>query len=102
VKPPATIIVHVVPRARATEVVGRHGDAIRIRLAAPPVDGAANAELVRFLADRLGLPRRAVSIARGITARRKTVAVTGMPAETALRKLLAGHTAVPPLKTRNR
>jgi uncharacterized protein (TIGR00251 family) len=88
VSPPASIIVHVVPRASATEVVGRHGDAIRIRLAAPPVDGAANAELVRFLAERLGVPRSAVSIARGMGGRRKTVAVTGLPTEAALRILL--------------
>jgi uncharacterized protein (TIGR00251 family) len=84
----ASIIVHVVPRARVTAVAGRHGDAIRIRLAAPPVDGAANAELVRFLAARLGVPRSAVSIARGTTGRRKTVSVAGLSTDAAIGILL--------------
>jgi len=69
--------VHVQPRAARTEVVGRHGDAIRIRLKAPPVDGAANEELLRFLAERLDLPRSAVTLARGATGRTKTVAIGG-------------------------
>lgn len=82
------LVVHVVPRAKATEVVGRYGDAIRIRLAAPPVDGAANAELVRFLAERLDVPRSAVSIVRGVAARRKTVRVEGVATDAAVRVLL--------------
>jgi len=86
----ARIIVHVVPRAKVTEVAGRHGDAIRIRLAAPPVDGAANMELVRFLAERLDVSRGAVAIVRGATARRKTVTVQGVTAATAGRVLLGG------------
>lgn len=86
--PAARIVVHVVPRARVTAVAGRHGDAIRIRLAAPPVDGAANAELVRFLAERLGVPRHAVAIVHGATARRKTVTVSGVTADAAERVLL--------------
>jgi uncharacterized protein len=84
----ASIVVHVVPRARTTEVAGRHGDAIRIRLAAPPVDGAANAELVRFVAERLGVPRGAITIVRGATARRKTVTVEGVTTDAAVRVLL--------------
>ena len=54
----AIIAVHVVPRARKTEVAGRHGAAIKIKVAAPPVQGAANAELVRFIAERLRVPQR--------------------------------------------
>jgi uncharacterized protein (TIGR00251 family) len=77
-----------VPRAKRTEVAGRHGDAIRIRLAAPPVDGAANEALLRFLAERLGVPRRAVALAAGAAARRKTVTVTGVTREAAERALL--------------
>jgi uncharacterized protein len=88
VKQRATIVVHVVPRARTTDVAGRHGDAIRIRLAAPPVDGAANAELVRFVAERLGVPRGAITIVRGATARRKTVTVEGVTTDAAVRVLL--------------
>lgn len=80
--------MQVVPRANVTEVVGRHGDAVRIRVAAPPVNGAANDALVRFIARRLEVPRRAVSIASGDASRRKTVIVEGIVTETALRKLL--------------
>ena len=87
-KTSATIVLHVVPRARVTEVAGRHGDAIRIRLAAPPVDGAANEELRRFLAERLGVARGSVTIVRGATGRRKTVTVDGMTVERAERALL--------------
>lgn len=86
--PKATVIVHVVPRARHTEVAGRHGDAIRIRIAAPPVDGAANEELVRFLAQRLGITRGAVTIAQGHAGRRKTILVEGLTTEGAVQQLL--------------
>jgi uncharacterized protein len=79
--------VHVVPRARATAVAGRHGDALKIRVAAPPVDGAANAELVRFLADRLNVPRGAITVAAGQTGRRKTVKIEGVTTAAALRIL---------------
>jgi uncharacterized protein (TIGR00251 family) len=82
-----TLVVHVVPRARTTEVVGRHGDALKIRLAAAPMDGAANDELVRFLAEQLGVPRAAVTIAAGHTGRRKTVKITGIETAAALRAL---------------
>jgi len=74
-----TIIeIHVQPRAKATEVVDWHGDAIKIRVAAPPVDGAANEALVRFLAELLGVPRATVTVVGGATGRRKRVAIEGM------------------------
>jgi uncharacterized protein (TIGR00251 family) len=85
----ATLLVHVVPRARRTAVSGWHGDAIKITLAAPPVDGAANAELVRFVAARLGLAPGAVTIARGAAGRRKILAVVGLDTAAARRALLA-------------
>jgi uncharacterized protein (TIGR00251 family) len=72
-----TLTIHVQPRARQTAVVGWHGDAIKIRLAAPPVDGAANDALQRFLADRLGVPKHAVTIAAGHASRRKRVTIDG-------------------------
>jgi len=80
--------VHVVPRAARTEVMGRHGDAVKIRLAAPPVDGAANAELVRFLAERLGVARGAVTVQAGASSRRKTVAIAGITSQQAQHVLL--------------
>jgi uncharacterized protein (TIGR00251 family) len=82
--------MHVQPRAARTALVGAHGDAIRVRLAAPPVDGAANDELVRFLADRLGVRRRDIGIVRGLSGRRKTVRIEGMTAEEARERLLGG------------
>ncbi|HET7791154.1 MAG TPA: DUF167 domain-containing protein [Gemmatimonadales bacterium] len=86
----AAITVHVVPRARETAVAGRHGDAVKIRIAAAPSDGAANEALVRFLARALGVPRGAVRIAAGAAARRKRVEVDGLDADAAVRRLLAG------------
>lgn len=79
--------MHVVPRARTTDIAGRHGDALKIRVAAAPVDGAANDELVRYLAERLAVPRSAVTIAAGHTGRRKTVKVAGLATADALRAL---------------
>jgi uncharacterized protein (TIGR00251 family) len=72
------IAVQVQPRASRTEYVGRHGDAIKIRLAAPPVEGEANEELVRFLARALGVRRDAITIESGATGRRKRVRVVGV------------------------
>ena len=69
--------LHVQPGASRTEVSGLHGDALKIRLAARPVEGAANAELVRFLAEVFGVPRRDVTIESGDTSRRKRVRVAG-------------------------
>lgn len=69
--------LHVQPGASRTQVAGPHGDALKIRLAARPVDGAANAELVRFLAEAFGVPRRDVILESGETSRRKRVRVVG-------------------------
>ena len=74
------LVVHVVLRAKRTEVAGRHGDALKIKLKAPPVDGAANAELVRFVAERLQIPRNAVTITAGHAGRRKTLEIVGIDA----------------------
>lgn len=74
--------LHVQPRASKTAIAGVHGDALRIRLAAPPVDGAANEALLRFLAEAFGVPRSAVTLVTGATSRRKRVEILGpTPAE---------------------
>ena len=78
----------VQPRAGRSEVVGPHGDTFKIRLAAPPVDGEANEELVRFLAKTLGVPKSAVSIGSGETGRRKRVRVLGVGAAEVAKALL--------------
>ena len=70
--------VRVQPRASRSEVVGAHGGALKVRLQAPPVDGAANAALVDLLAESLGVPRRAVRIVAGASSRSKTVDVDGV------------------------
>ncbi|MBQ0935511.1 DUF167 domain-containing protein [Ideonella paludis] len=64
-----------VPGAKRTEVVGLHDGALRLRLAAPPVDGKANDEIVAWLAQSLGLPRRDVQLLRGLTSRRKQIQI---------------------------
>jgi len=75
------LAVQVVPRSSRNEVVGIHGDALRIRLKAPPVEGAANAALIAFLADMLGVPQRQVEILSGHSSRRKNVLVVGLGKE---------------------
>ena len=75
------IDVLVVPRASRSRVVGTLGDRIKVQLAAPPVEGAANAELVELLAEVLAVPRRSIAIVRGEASRRKTVRIEGVDAE---------------------
>jgi uncharacterized protein (TIGR00251 family) len=77
----------VQPRASRTRAVGEHDGRLKIQLAAPPVDGEANAALVEFLADALGVRKADVVIARGDTGRRKTVRVAGVTAARAVAAL---------------
>ena len=72
-----TLLLHVQPGARKSEFVGRHGDALKVRIAAPPVDNKANAALIAFLSGALGIQKSAIVIRRGATTRRKLVEVTG-------------------------
>jgi uncharacterized protein len=78
---PVRVDVHVQPRASKTEIVGMHGGAVKIRLAAPPVDGAANAALVEFVAARLGIAKSRVRVVAGLTGRRKVLQIEGVTAE---------------------
>ncbi|MGH7581514.1 MAG: DUF167 domain-containing protein [Gemmatimonadales bacterium] len=78
----------VQPRASREEIVGVAGDAIRIRLTAPPVDGAANEALVRFLSGRLQVSRSAVELVAGQTGRSKVVEVTGVSQREAAERLI--------------
>jgi len=82
-----SIALLVTPRASRTEVAGTADGRLRVRIAAPPVGGEANEDLVRFLARRLGLPRAAVAVTAGAAGRRKTVLAQGITAEAALRLL---------------
>ncbi len=85
----AVLRLKVVPRAARTAIAGVCGDALRIRLSAPPADGKANAALVGFLSDSLGVPARQVTILTGAAARIKRVRVQGLPAARIPRRLLA-------------
>ena len=73
--------VRVQPRAARSEIVGLHGDALKIRLSAPPVDSVANVALVELIAEALGVPRRCVRIVSGATSRGKVVEVDGVAVE---------------------
>ena len=72
--------VHVQPGAKHTGFAGRHGDALKLRLAAPPVDGKANAALCRFVADFCGVARSSVELVSGQASRAKRVRIVGMGA----------------------
>jgi uncharacterized protein (TIGR00251 family) len=74
-EPAIVLTLHVQPGAKRTEVAGTHGDALKVRLAAPPVDGKANAELLRFLADAFRVPLRHATLVRGETSRQKVVRI---------------------------
>jgi len=75
-----TFVVRVVARASRTEATGVHEEALRVRVAAPPVEGAANKELTRFLARALGVPARDVEIVSGLASKNKRVRVRGVSA----------------------
>jgi hypothetical protein len=73
------LTLHIQPNARKNAVVGPHGDALKVKVAAPAVDNKANAELIEFLSESLGIPKSAIVISRGATSRRKVVEITGGP-----------------------
>lgn len=70
-----TLDLHIQPGASRTEIAGEHGDRLKLRISAPPVEGAANRAVVEFVAERLNVARAAVTVVRGATSRAKTVAV---------------------------
>lgn len=72
-----TLILHVQPGARSTGVAGRHGDSLKVRLAAPPVEGQANIALLAFLAEAFGVSRRDVCLRRGEISRHKEILIRG-------------------------
>lgn len=77
----ARVSIYVQPRASKTVVAGMHDGCVKIRLAAPPVDGAANAALVEFVAEQLGVAKSRVRIVSGTTSRRKVIEVEGVSTE---------------------
>ena len=85
----ARLTVKVHPRAKRSAITGRFGEAWKLDLAAPPVDGKANDECVRFFADLAGVPRSRVRIVTGLTSRMKVVEIEGVPQEDLERRLKA-------------
>ncbi len=81
------LTLHIQPGAKKTEVAGLHGEALKIRLAAPPVDGKANECLIAFLAERLGVAKSHVALIAGETSRAKRVRVSDMDAGSVTAKL---------------
>lgn len=77
-KPSCTLAIKAVPNAPRSEVTGWLGDALKIKIHAPPVEGRANEALCVFLADTLDLPRRAITVLRGDTSRQKLVHIDGL------------------------
>ncbi len=76
-----TFEVRVVPRAARTELAGEMDNAVKVRISSPPVDGAANAELIKFLAKILGVAKGDVEIVSGQTSKTKRLQITGITAE---------------------
>lgn len=85
-----TLAIAVVPNAPRSEVIGWLGDAVKIKIHAPPVEGKANLVLCEFLAEQLNVPRRAVTLLRGDTSRRKLLRVSGLTAPEAHARLGLG------------
>ncbi len=86
----AVLEVVVQPRASRTRVVGEHDGRLKLQLAAPPVEGEANAALVAFLADALDVKKADVTLLAGESGRRKRIRIAGVPAAAAAARLLGG------------
>jgi uncharacterized protein len=87
----ARLAIRVQPRAARSEIVGVHGEALKVRLNAPPVDGAANEELVKLLAHTFAVARRAIRILSGEHSRSKIVEIEGVT-DGAIRAIVEGGT----------
>jgi uncharacterized protein (TIGR00251 family) len=84
----ATLRVHIIPNAKIDTVMGEHGDAIKIKLRAPAVEGKANAALRKFLAEELDIPQRAIVLERGERSRDKVIRIDDLNEEVIYRRLL--------------
>lgn len=86
------VSIHATPKSSRNAVQGLHGEALKVRLRAPPVDGKANEALVEFLAGAFGIPAGRVAVLTGHAHRQKRVAIQGVTADHARRILMAGIT----------
>jgi uncharacterized protein (TIGR00251 family) len=79
--PSVRLEVYIQPRAAKTELAGMHGSSIKIRIAAPPVDNAANYALIEFIAERVGIAKRCVRLVSGATSRKKVLEIDDVSAD---------------------
>jgi uncharacterized protein len=75
-----TFSVRVIPRSSRSGIAGEHDGAVKVRLSAPPIDGAANEELIKLLAKKLGVPKSSVAIVSGETSKTKRLRIAGVTA----------------------
>ena len=87
----ARVRLRAVPNARKSEIVGVHGDAIKVKVAAPALEGRANEALVEFIAEKLGVARRDVTLSSGEKSRDKVIAVEGLDEAEARKRLGCGE-----------
>jgi uncharacterized protein (TIGR00251 family) len=83
----ALLTIHATPRSNANEIGPIEGDSVRVRVTAPPADGAANAAIIRLVADAAGVPKSRVSVATGATSRQKRLLIRGLSAAELFRRL---------------
>ena len=83
------ISLYIQPGASRTELIGVHNEQIKIKIAAPPVDGAANEELLQFLKKKLKIPKRDITLVSGESSRSKRVHVAGVDRDALVRVLMA-------------
>ncbi len=91
----ARLRLRIVPNAKRSEVAGAYGEAIKVKVAAPAVEGKANEALLEFLANALGIPKHALSLVAGEKSRDKVIHVEGLDLEGARRLLMGGGTPPP-------
>jgi uncharacterized protein len=90
-EPVATLRIHIIPNAKIDKIVGEHGDAIKIKLRVPAVEGKANTALRCFLAEKLNIPQRAIVLLHGQRSRDKVIRIDGL-SEEAIRRFLVPRT----------
>jgi uncharacterized protein (TIGR00251 family) len=89
----ATLRVHIIPNAKIDKIVGEHGDAIKIKLRAPAVEGKANAALRSFLAEELNIPQHGIVLERGERSRDKVIRIDGLSEQDVKHRLLGSSTS---------
>ena len=85
------LVLHIQPGAKRTAVAGAFGDTVKVAVSSPPVDGKANAQLLGFLSELLGLPKSALQLVSGASGRYKMVSISGLTPDAVRQKLESGR-----------